>query len=259
MLEHITVRAIILAAGLGTRLHPLTVDRPKAMLTMLDEPNLHRCIRQLMAHGIHDITVVVGYRAELVLAETGACLHKAIQYVFAPNYQTTGTAESFFLAACARKTDEILIVEGDVVFEDEVLKRLLQSIGSANVAAVAKFKPPLSGTVVHLDNVSIISHVTRGAKPGEFPDAYKTVNLYCFTSAFVSHLCRLYEEIREREPTSYLEDLIRKAVSQNWEIKAVDCTDCKWYEVDDLSDLINARQIFGYSEPEVESHAEISH
>lgn len=60
----VTMRAIILAAGMGTRLRPLTDDKPKSLVEVMGEPMIERQIRFLKEKGIDDIIVLTGYMAE---------------------------------------------------------------------------------------------------------------------------------------------------------------------------------------------------
>jgi glucose-1-phosphate thymidylyltransferase long form len=68
-----TMQAVILAGGEGSRLRPLTMSRPKAMIPVANQPIIDYVIRALVANGIRDITVVVGYRKEHVIRHLNRC------------------------------------------------------------------------------------------------------------------------------------------------------------------------------------------
>jgi NDP-sugar pyrophosphorylase family protein len=68
-----TMQAVILAGGEGSRLRPLTLSRPKAMIPVANRPFIDYVIRALVANGIRDITVVVGYRKEHVIRYLNRC------------------------------------------------------------------------------------------------------------------------------------------------------------------------------------------
>ena len=68
-------RAVILAAGLGSRLHPLTEDRPKPLVTVHGRPILHNALSHLGAMGVTDVALVVGYRKEAIQSSCGTDFH----------------------------------------------------------------------------------------------------------------------------------------------------------------------------------------
>jgi choline kinase len=215
---------------------------------MLGEPALHGSIRRLAKHGITEIAVVVGYRAENVRQETGEELFGArITYIDATNYAHTGTAASL-REALSFMISDVVVLEGDVLFEDRLLSRLLAAPARQNVAAVAQFVPPLSGTVVEMDTACHILSLLRGAKSGELPDRFKTVNLYRLSQAFIyERLGHALDQSICIDPQTYLEDVLDKLVTADSSIlQGIDCTDCRWAEVDDQADLDHARRIFGF-------------
>lgn len=237
------MKAIILAAGLGSRLRPITNDRPKAMVSMLGEPTLFRTIKQLMEVGIKEISVVVGYKQEIVIKEINEFFgEKKINFIKNEIFSESGTAWSFYLAA--KETDsEVLMIEGDVLFETQLLRRIVENKISNNLAAVAEFCPPLNGTVVDMMEGKIKNYYTK-VKSGERENAWKTINIYKFDSKFIEFLCRKIEEKKERFKELYLEDLLQVIVSSGFEIYCVDCGDLLWFEVDDMNDLNFARRLF---------------
>ncbi|MEX3937763.1 sugar phosphate nucleotidyltransferase [Paraburkholderia phymatum] len=245
------MRAIVLAAGVGSRLRPLTQTRPKAMVNMLgDGPILHRCIRCLVEVGVNRVTVVVGYRADTVREETGDSLFGAdISYVYAPDYKSTGTADSFYLAA-RELTDGVLLIEGDVLFDSDIPRRLLNRIDQSDIAAVAPFRPPLNGTAVTLDNQGQwIKNVYRDTPSGERDGYWKTINIYKFSAHTMRKLCELWERARLDNPAAYFEDMLKAFIDGGQKVIARDCGDCRWFEVDDFGDLTTARHIFGCQSP----------
>ncbi|MGH9077781.1 MAG: NTP transferase domain-containing protein [Acidimicrobiales bacterium] len=117
-------RAMILAAGLGQRMRPLTADVPKCLVEVNGEPILFRSLRALAGAGVREAVIVVGYEAAQVRRRVGR--HFAgldIVYVEAPTFATTNNIRSLWDAR--RYCDEdILLIEGDVVFDRDVVVRL---------------------------------------------------------------------------------------------------------------------------------------
>jgi NDP-sugar pyrophosphorylase family protein len=243
------VGAVILAAGMGTRLRPLTNDRPKALVEVNGTPILHNALRQLSRAGIAEACLVVGYRHEQIRAACGLEYEGVrLQYVQSSSFQTTGSAHSLWLAREFLKRDA-LVLEGDVFFEAGVLQALLGDDHFKLNAAVAPFAPPLTGTTVDLlpgsTRIARFHRDPRSAAPSV--KLFKTVNIYSFPGDFsrrvmLPSLSRC--EIQGRVQL-FLEELLQELVAGGKaEIAAVDCGGLKWYEIDDESDLAVAREIF---------------
>jgi L-glutamine-phosphate cytidylyltransferase len=112
-------RAIILAAGTGTRLMPLTADRPKCLVELAGRSLLERQLVVMRSLGLSDVTVIAGHHAERI-AEPG--LRKVVN----PEFAATNMVASLFCAESAMREDADLIVSyGDIVYQRDVLERLL--------------------------------------------------------------------------------------------------------------------------------------
>lgn len=120
------MRAIVLAAGEGRRLRPLTAERPKCMVPYRKQPILERTLARLSEAGIDDVTLVTGYRADQ-LAETGLPTRHN------PEYASTNMVHSLFTARDLLRGD-VLVVYGDIVFGAHVLPRLVAHPGPVSVA-----------------------------------------------------------------------------------------------------------------------------
>jgi choline kinase len=122
------MKAVILSAGQGSRLLPLTADRPKCLLPLGSKSLLEWQIDVLTRSGVNDIAVVVGFRAGLVeavlanLARPGL----SVRTVFNPFFNVADNLGSCWMAR-HEMTSDFLLVNGDTLFEQGVLERLLGS------------------------------------------------------------------------------------------------------------------------------------
>ena len=95
----VTHRAIILAAGLGTRLRPLTSEVPKTLVKVHGTAILENALRQLASCGVRDTAIVVGYRSETIEAAYGDSFHgMRLSYIRSSVFERTGSAYSLWLA-----------------------------------------------------------------------------------------------------------------------------------------------------------------
>ena len=125
-------RAIILCAGISSRIFELTKGLPKGLMEIHGEPVVGRIIRLLNQAGVSDITLVVGYREELFRERFPQC-----EFVTNPEYRATNTCVSLELALRAAEHDSVFGINGDVYFEEGILQQMLAS-GHQTVAAVSR-------------------------------------------------------------------------------------------------------------------------
>ena len=124
---------MILVAGVGSRLRPLTEEQPKALLEVGGESLLSRAVRLLERHGVRRLVLATGHREDrvkLALANSGLEVH----FCYNEAYERTQNAVSLALCRRALGDTAFFKLDGDVFFEPEVLQRLDSSPGSLAVA-----------------------------------------------------------------------------------------------------------------------------
>jgi choline kinase len=121
------MKAIVLSAGLGRRLRPTTDDLPKCLLPVdVDHPVLGIQLQALAQCGITHVTVMVGYGAEKVerFLATSAPPNLVVRTRYNPFFATTNTVVTCWLAI-PDMTEDFVLLNGDTVFETEILQRVL--------------------------------------------------------------------------------------------------------------------------------------
>ena len=120
------MKAIILAAGQGTRLKKYTQDLPKGMLAFMGKTVIERQIELYRRCGIEDITVVRGFAGEKITYER-------VKYYTNADFASTNMVESL-LAARTEFTDDIVLSYSDILFNEEMLRRMMEAKGDFLVA-----------------------------------------------------------------------------------------------------------------------------
>ena len=123
-------KAIILAAGRSTRLRPLTEDVPKCLLCLDDETILDYQLRRLAKLGIECALIVAGYKRGLIQKHIQASDYDLpLTIVNNKSFYETDNAYSLSLALehVDPAVDAVLVLDGDILFEFELLRRLVQS------------------------------------------------------------------------------------------------------------------------------------
>jgi phosphoenolpyruvate phosphomutase len=127
-----TTKAVILAASRGKELGPLTEDRPKALISISGKPLLYRMVDGLNQIGIKEITVVRGYKKEMISAPN-------LRYVDNDEYETTGEVYSLFKGVQG-VSGRTLITYGDILYNKYIPMNLLESNADFCIAVDADWQ-----------------------------------------------------------------------------------------------------------------------
>lgn len=243
------MQAIILAAGMGRRLKKLTEDQPKCMVSVNGVPMIERMLNQLDSYHLNRIILVTGHKGrELKSFVNSMSLHTPVEFIENPIYQTTNNIYSLYLAKDCLLTDDTILLESDLIFEPEVLSRIIHD-PYPNLALVAPFESWMDGTVVLLDEKdNIMKFLTR--KDFRFEDIhtyYKTVNIYKFSQNFsLTHYVPFLEAYSKALGNNEYYEQVLKVISllDDHDLKAARLENGFWYEIDDEQDLDIAESIF---------------
>ncbi|WP_342723740.1 phosphocholine cytidylyltransferase family protein [Bradyrhizobium sp. B097] len=243
--------AVILAAGVGSRLQPLTDLRPKPLVEVNGTPILLNALRNLEAVGVEEVTLVVGYRKDAIQYACGRRFGTlAINYVESPTFDRTGSAYSLWLARDALLSGDCFLLEGDVFFEEDALRYLLLS-RTTDVAAIAPFDESMQGSAVLLSDSGLIFEFrmkqTGANLVANGPALFKTMNLFRFSAPTLKATIvpALDEIIGSGVTQAYTEELLSYLVElRGLQLATARCDDLKWYEIDTPEDLQVAERIF---------------
>lgn len=132
-------KAVIVAAGLATRLHPLTLDSPKSLLSIDGESLLARSVRLLHESGITDIGVVVGYRASMIAEALGG----EITCIANPFYRHCNNMGSLWITRNFVGDEPFVYLHGDLIYSETLLRDFLEKAGSsgATIDLLTSFGP----------------------------------------------------------------------------------------------------------------------
>ena len=227
------MRAIILAAGVGTRLSPLTNGCPKCLVDVGEKPLIDYQLEALHGVGVDDLVLVVGYEADQIKTHCGS----GVRYIENPEYLTTNSIYSFYLAREELDTD-LFLFNCDVVFEGAVLQRMLAS-GHPNVVAVDSHAPKTAGEMnVVCDRDGRVQEISKQVDPGT-ADALST-QLVKFDAAGARAVAAEVEVLisegrKEVFPTTAYRPLISAG-----SLFAVEGGDLPWAEIDSIEDYEHA-------------------
>ena len=242
-------KAIILAAGIGSRMGSFTENNPKCLAPVNGLPILVNTIGNLCESGIEETVIVVGHLKEKIYDMIGSSFNgMRISYIESDRYATTNNIYSLWLAR-EHLSEDVLLLEADVFFERLLLDRLLL-YKNRNVAAVARHQPWMSGTVVSHDEDGNIAELVEGCHQGpdfDYSKVLKTINIYLLNgdSLREQFVPRLEAFIGAGYVNQFYETILHERVdTKRCGMKALVCDDIKWYEIDDENDRLAAEYMF---------------
>ena len=243
------MKALILAAGYGKRLRPITDNIPKSMVEVNGTPLLVNHLNNLTALGITDIGIVVGHMADYIRGTIGDGFNGAkITYYENPRYLETNNVVSLYSARefC---DDEMLLLECDIYHHKEMIEQLINGAGECSIL-VSPFNPQtMDGSVVRVVNDKV-TELILGKWQGDnfdYSDTRKTVNMYKFSKGFASKYMPLISwYVENMGENSYYEKILGQLIYlRESDIRVVEVPESMWCEVDDADDLDRARKRFG--------------
>ncbi len=156
------MQAIILAAGEGSRMRPLTSKRPKVMLPICGRPLLEQIVLRAMQAGADQFIFVVGYGADLIKSYFGDGANLGIHIKYAIQKQQLGTGHAL-LAAQSLSEERFVVLNGDVLPDVETLKRIIHAKGLA--AAAIRVPDPQRYGVFTVSDGLLQSVVEKSSTP----------------------------------------------------------------------------------------------
>jgi choline kinase len=245
-----TKTAVLLVAGMGTRLAPLTNDRPKALVDIGGETILHRAVRVLREHGVRRIVLATGYRQDAIeqaladmAAEWGTSAD-GITSLVAPNLEYATTQNSVSLALCEQAVghEAFFKLDGDVVFDRRVLERLDASESELAVAVDGKrlldaeaMKVKTSGSTITAFGKQLTIAESAGESIG-----IERLSAGAGERVFAA----LRESIARGVTNRYYEDVYSDLIQDGrLSAESVEVGDLSWTEVDDKTDLAKAQEL----------------
>lgn len=242
------MKAIILAAGKGSRLGKMTESMPKAMIPLAGKPLLMHTLDRVKENDVQEVIIVIGYCGQYIKDHVGNRYEgMKITYVWNKDYEKTNNIYSLYLAAPYLDEDTILL-EADLYYDRGVLEQLLAHKIPCAIL-VSPYNPAImSGTVIAAEQVRAIEMIPAAQQRPEvdYLDTYKTVNIYYFEKDFLQKLflpelqCYMTEQTRNCYYELALGELIRRRVPG---IEIVSIPEQRWLEVDTPEDYQRAQEI----------------
>tara|TARA_Y100000590_G_scaffold410061_1_gene502793 strand:- start:2310 stop:3104 length:795 start_codon:yes stop_codon:yes gene_type:complete len=243
------MNAIILAAGEGKRLRPLTNDRAKCLINFHGKTLLDRQISIFKKCGINDISIVTGYNANMFQ-------DNKLEYFFNDNFKNTNMVKSLFCAE-EKITQSTIVSYGDIIFESKVLEKLIESKDDFSIVIdknweeywKLRFENPIhDAESLKLDQENFITDI--GQKVEDIQDIEgQYIGLMKFQNDASEIIKKLFykcqREFNEKRinllnsnttfDNTYMTDILQGLIHQGEKLKAVNIEN-GWLEFDNMND-----------------------
>ena len=199
------MKAVVLAAGEGQRMRPLTAARPKVMLPIASRPILEHLLNEIKAAGVTDFVFVVGYCDKQVRSYFGDGKKWGVKIAYSEQRKQLGTANAIHLVHSVID-DYFLVINGDVIIDRTDIKKLLKN--NQNTMGVFEVKDPTGLGIVEISKDKVIGIYEKTRRP---PSLMANAGLYLFSPEIFEAIEKTEKSPRgEYEITDSLKVLMHK-------------------------------------------------
>ena len=236
------MKAIILAAGMASRLRPLTLTTPKSLLKVGERSLLQRSMDALIANGVTEFCIVTGYLHDMIEDFVKEQYADSIQVTFIYNkvYETTNNIYSLWLARPFAEGQEVLLLDSDLLYDPQIVTRVLAT-DAPNVLTLIRHELGEEEMKVVTDAQGSIKEISKTCNPadaaGESLGIEKMGKEY--TKALYSELESMMNE--EHLENVFYERAFERLIPQGYTYQVLDVTELFSCELDTIEDFENAK------------------
>jgi len=231
------MKALILAAGIGRRLKPITDRIPKTLIKVRDKPILGHILSNIKRCKIKDVVIVTGYKDNLIRDYVGSGEKWGLNVDYCHNYdyKVTENIYSVMLASKQLMDDDFILINSDDLFSPSIILRVMKTNGNIVIAVDGEGTLGSEEMKVMTNNGRIVS-VTKKMNPAlAFGE---DIGITKFSreggQAFFNQIDNI---IQRKGPHFYFQEAIDQLASHNYPVTYVNVEDEPWTEIDDHFDL----------------------
>lgn len=234
-----TDKAVLLAAGRGTRMREMTTDLPKPMIEVRGKPVLQHIIDGLREAGVREFLIIVGYRAEAVQNFFGDGSRYNIEIQYTTQAVQDGTGRVVDLARNFAGDSAFILGYGDILIDPENYKRLVDLPHDIEaIISVTRGQDTSKGGAAFLNEEMELVDLREKSKPGQATSPWYNAGIYTFRPSIFEFTAKLKPSPRgEYELT----DAIRALAQSGKKVKALELTG-EWADVRDPEILARLNQ-----------------
>jgi len=236
------MKAIILAAGMASRLRPLTLTTPKSLLKVGERSLLQRSMDALIANGVTEFCIVTGYLHDMIEDFVKEQYADSIQVTFIYNkvYETTNNIYSLWLARPFAEGQEVLLLDSDLLYDPQIVTRVLAT-DAPNVLTLIRHELGEEEMKVVTDAQGSIKEISKTCNPAEA--AGESLGIEKMGKDYTKALYRELESMMNEEHLEnvFYERAFERLIPQGHTYQVLDVTELFSCELDTIEDFENAK------------------
>jgi len=236
------MKAVILAAGMASRLRPLTNNTPKCLLDVKGRSLLERSMDSLISCGISDFVIVTGYLHEMIENFVKGHYGNSINVEFINNdvFETTNNIYSLWLARKAVDGEEFLLLDSDLLYDSHIAKLVIEST-AANVLTLIRHELGEEEMKVVVDDALNITEINKTCDPKRA--AGESLGIEKFGKDYSTALYKELDKMMNQEhlENKFYELAFERLIPQGHTFTVVDASDYFSCELDTVEDFENAK------------------
>lgn len=236
------MKAIILAAGMASRLRPLTLTTPKSLLKVGERSLLQRSMDALIANGVKEFCIVTGYLHEMIEDFVQKQYADSIKVTFIYNkvYETTNNIYSLWLARPFAEGEEVLLLDSDLLYDPQIVTRVLAT-DAPNVLTLIKHELGEEEMKVVTDAQGSIKEISKTCNPADA--AGESLGIEKMGKEYTKALYRELEPMMNEEHLEnvFYERAFERLIPQGHTYQVLDVTELFSCELDTIEDFENAK------------------
>jgi UDP-N-acetylglucosamine diphosphorylase / glucose-1-phosphate thymidylyltransferase / UDP-N-acetylgalactosamine diphosphorylase / glucosamine-1-phosphate N-acetyltransferase / galactosamine-1-phosphate N-acetyltransferase len=233
------MKAVLLAAGEGVRLLPVTANRPKHLIRIGGKPILEHCLDALKANGISEVLIITHYLGNAIREYFGDGSEIGLKIEYVNQKEVLGTGNAASLAEPFVE-GEFLLVYGDLLFSADAVKTVIETYGSRKTVAAVAVVPvdkPESYGIIEFKNGNIVKCIVEKPSRKNAPSNLANAGIYLFNKDIFNALQRVKKSSRgEWELT----DAVTLLVEEGKMVLAAPISRDDWFDIGRPWDLLDA-------------------
>jgi choline kinase len=235
------MRAVILAAGQGTRIRSAHGQHPKCLIRVDDDTILDNQLDALSMAGINEVAIVVGYEKEQIIhhVRSRALPYKRrIRFIENPAFAVTNNIYSLWLALDWLNSDSFMVLNADVVFDPEILIPATRSASPISMIVDPSWRDETMKVIIEGDRVIKMS---KKISREEFSGTYTGITVFSEVSQSIFSR-KMSELISGGRANEFFNAAVQELADEGIRVGFTTTSGLPWAEIDDPLDLMFARE-----------------
>ena len=234
------MKAVLLAAGEGIRLKPITATRPKHLIKVGGKPILQFCLEAVKKAGIDEAIIVTHYMGEAIGSYFGDGEKFGMHLSYVEQKALLGTGNAASATEPFLNDEDFVLVYGDLLFGQDTVKQVLSKFKKGETAAVMGVVPvdkPENYGIVELDEQDHLKRIVEKPAEGKAPSNFANAGVYAFSA-------EVFDKIKQTKESSRgeweLTDAITMLASEGKTVLTAPLSKDDWFDVGRPWDLLDA-------------------